>query len=360
MIRVLVVEDSEVVRNLLCHILNSDPEIQVVAVASDGEEALEAVERSKPDVITMDVRLPKMDGFEATRRIMKSRPTPIVIVSGIPDITEKVMAMRAMEAGALAIVPKTAGVGHPDFERAAADLVRTVKLMSEVKVVRRWGRPRRHEATSLSFGAQLTMTADIAIVAIGASTGGPPALQSIVSGLPSNFSTPILVVQHLTPGFVDGFADWLGQYTTLPVHVATHAENILPGHIYVAPDGHHMQSGPEKRIMLGKQPAENGLRPSVASLFRSVAAIYGENAVGILLSGMGNDGSSELKLMKDQGAVTIAQDRETSTVHGMPGEAIRLGGVNYVLRPQEIALALVSMTKKSSDERKAQRMDAAL
>jgi two-component system chemotaxis response regulator CheB len=343
-IRVLVVEDSAVVRAFLLHILGSDPEIQVVGTAKDGEEALEAVERTRPDVITMDVHMPKMNGFEATRRIMETRPTPIVIVSGTLDVAETARAFRAMEAGALAVLPRPAGIGHPEQEVTAADLVRTVKLMAEVKVVRRWPRLRSPGAIpTVSLSSEMRVqAANIEVIAVGASTGGPPVLQRILSGLPSSFQVPVLVVQHIAAGFTNGFAEWLGQYSNLEVHVATQGQPILPGHTYVAPEGLHMKVGRGREIRLSKEEPENGLRPSVSSLFRSVAEVYGEKAVGILLTGMGRDGAQELKLMKERGAVTIAQDRESSVVHGMPGEAISLGGATHILSPEKITAALTS------------------
>ena len=348
MIRVLVVEDSPVERDLLHYILSADPEIQVVGTASDGEEALRAVERFRPDVITMDIHMPRMDGFDATRRIMENLPTPIVIVSGIPNVTEQVTAFRAIEAGALAVLPRAMGIGHMEHEQDAADLVRTVKLMSEVKVVRRWGKHRPQEADAGARAAvELRPSSGsdaVAVIAIGASTGGPPVLQSILSALPADFSIPILMVQHIACGFSQGFAGWLEQSSRLPVVVASHLERILPGHIYMAPDEVHMKVSENGLLLLSRDPPEYGLRPSVSCLFRSVAAVYRERAVGVLLSGMGKDGAKELKLMQEQGAMTIAQDRETSVVHGMPGEAIRLGAATFVLSPEKIAATLVGLT----------------
>ncbi len=168
-------------------------------------------------------------------------------------------------------------------------------------------------------------------------------LQSILSGLPGSFSVPLLVVQHIAAGFTDGFVEWLGHYSNLPVHVATQGERMLPGHTYVAPEGFHMKVGAGEQIRLSTEEPENGLRPSASSLFRSVAKVYGEKAIGILLTGMGRDGAWELKLMKEQGAVTIAQDRESSVVHGMPGEAISLGGATHILSPEKITAALASL-----------------
>jgi two-component system chemotaxis response regulator CheB len=344
---VLVVEDSAVVREFLLHILRSDPEVEVVGTATDGEEALQAVERTRPDVITMDVVMPKMNGFEATRRIMETRPTPIVIVSGTPDITEITSAFRAIEAGALSVLPRPTGVGHPQHERTAADLIRSLKTMSEVKVIRRW---RRSRSQDLAPGASLpaetllpTGLANVAIVAIGASTGGPPVLQTILSRLGQTFPVPVLIVQHIAAGFTNGFVEWLAQSASLPVHLANQAEPVLAGHAYVAPEGFHMKVSARGRVSLTQEEPENGLRPSVSFLFRSVAKVYGANAIGVLLTGMGKDGARELKLMNEQGAVTIAQDRESSVVHGMPGEAIRLGAATYILSSEKIAAALTSL-----------------
>jgi two-component system chemotaxis response regulator CheB len=292
-----------------------------------------------------------MNGFDATRRIMETHPTPIVIVSGAADVTDTAKAFRAIESGALAVLRKPAGVGHPEHEQSRSELVRTVKLMSEVKVVRRWPRYRPAEAapeTSLCKEIQLqTDQAQPRIVAIGASTGGPPVLQMILAALPRNFPAPVLIVQHIATGFTQGLVEWLAQSSNLPVHVPAHGQSVLPGHAYVAPDGLHMAVGAEGRIQLRSDEPENGLRPSIACLFRSVAKAYGPSAVGVLLTGMGKDGAWELKLMKEQGAVTIAQDRETSVVHGMPGEAIRLGGATYVLPPEKIRMALTSLVSNT-------------
>lgn len=353
MIRVLVVEDSPTAREFLLQVLCSDPAIEVVATAETGEEALEAVERFRPDIVTMDIHMPRMNGFDATRRIMETHPTPIVIVSGAPDVTDTAKAFRAIESGALAVLSKPAAVGHPDHQQSVAELVRTVKLMSEVKVVRRWPRYRPAEfvpETSLCKEIQLQTTqSQPRIVAIGASTGGPPVLQTILASLPRNFPVPVLIVQHIAAGFTQGLVDWLAQSSSLSVHIPTHGQSVLPGHVYLAPDGLHMAVGADGCVQLSLDEAENGLRPSVACLFRSVAKAYGPSAVGVLLTGMGKDGAWELKLMKEQGAVTIAQDRETSVVHGMPGEAIRIGGATYVLTPDKIRLALASLATKTVD-----------
>jgi two-component system chemotaxis response regulator CheB len=346
MIKVLVVEDSPVVREFLVHVLNSAPGIQVIGTAKNGKEAIEAVRDKKADIITMDIHMPEMDGFEATRRIMETHPVPIIIVSGSSSTGEVAMTFRAMETGALAVIARPKGIGHSDYESTTKELIQTVRLMSEVKVVRRWPRPKKETpppAPKVEVKKELPV---VQIVAVGASTGGPIALQTILSGLPRDFPAPVLIVQHIASGFVEGFAHWLTQSSGgFPVHVASEGEYLLPGHGYVAPDGLHMMAKTRYRISLSKDEPRDGLRPSVSYLFKSVANVFGQNAVGILLTGMGRDGAQELKLMKDKGAITIAQDEASSVVHGMPGEAIGLSAATYVLSPGEIASLLASLVK---------------
>lgn len=339
-IKVLVVEDSSVVKDLLIHILSSDPEITVIAAVSNGEEAIEATQRMRPDVVTMDVNMPGMNGLDATRRIMEICPTPIVIVSGSLVQDEVAATFRALEAGALAFVEKPIGIAHRSYSESAKQLQETVKLMSEVKVVRRW--PKR-AMPSAGVGAPDEVASPRAapeLVAIGSSTGGPIVLKSILSELRKDFPVPILMVQHIAPGFTGGFAEWLAQASGFAVEVAAHGQSLLPSHAYIAPDGKHMHVGQGRKVILSDGEPEHGHRPAISHLFRSVAAVAGPNAVGVLLTGMGRDGAQELKLMKDRGAVTIAQDRESSVVHGMPGEAIRLDAATHVLSPGGILTAL--------------------
>jgi two-component system chemotaxis response regulator CheB len=350
MIKVLVVDDSPVVREFLVNILSSDPEIQVIGTANNGDEAFKTVKSKKPDVITMDINMPKMNGFDVTRRIMETMPTPIVIVSGSWDTKEVATTFRTMEAGALAIVQKPFGMRHPEYEAAASELVQTVKLMSEVKVVKRWPRPQREPVISkvlpLSEAELKQIKTNIKIVAIGASTGGPVVLQTILSMLPKDFPVPVLIVQHIAEGFIRGFVDWLGQKSDLPVHVAMDGKYILPGHVYVAPDRFQMGVGIGGRIILSKDKIENGLCPSVSYLFRSIANIYRKSAAGVLLTGMGKDGAEELKLLKEKGAITIVQNKESSVVYGMPGQAIKLGAATHVLSPASIPAMLISLVQK--------------
>lgn len=344
MIKVLITEDSPVVRGYLERILNQDPEIEVVGVAKNGEEAVKMTPEHKPDVITMDIHMPRMDGFEATRRIMEKHPVPIVICSASWNPEEVDKTFKSMEAGAVAALEKPRGMGHPESEKSVKELLQTIKLMSSVKVVRRWSKgkykipePKKEEKKLVQ---KEVGTDDFQAVAIGASTGGPIVLRTILSGLPKEFSVPILVVQHIAQGFLSGLSDWLQKTTGLPVKIADHGEKLNAGHVYLAPDAHQMGISKSMKVELVANKPENNLCPAVSYLFRNVARTIGSRSVGVLLTGMGKDGAKELKQLKEKGAITIAQDRESSIVHGMPGEAIKLGGATYVLPSIKIASML--------------------
>lgn len=345
MVRVLIVDDSLVVRELLSYILGSTPDVVVSGTAANGKEALDAIKTLRPDIITMDINMPEMNGFETTRRIMETNPVPIVIVSGSWKTDEVATTFRALEAGAVAVVARPPGIGHPDHQFAARELVQTVLAMAEVRVVRRWPRAAAlpepqactHAPTSTAGRRHVDM------VAVGASTGGPVVIQTFLKNLPEDFSVPILVVQHMAGGFIQGFVEWLAQTCGRPVLLGGHGVLVVRGHTYVAPDGHQMGVDARRRIRLGPPNAENGFAPSVSFLFRSVAEVYGQHSAAILLSGMGSDGAVELKHLRDSGALTFAQDEESAVIYGMPGEAKRLGAAQYILPPQAIATTLASL-----------------
>ncbi|ASG22970.1 chemotaxis-specific protein-glutamate methyltransferase CheB [Nitrospirillum viridazoti] len=352
MIRVVVAEDSPTLREYLVSILSGEPDIEVVAIAVDGVQAVEAVARHRPDVVTMDIHMPRLGGLAATRRIMEETPCPIVVVSS--TMSDHVAAtFRALDAGAVAFVHRPVGVGHPRQAIEAAELAQTVRLMAEVKVVRRWANPSklpREPVARPMPEATLQGGTRPAVVAIGASTGGPVALQAILAGLPADFPIPLLAVQHISPGFVGGFADWLASGSALPVQVAKAGDVPRPGHFYLAPDNAHMGLGADGTIKLDHGAPENSARPAVSHFFRSVTRVHGARAVGVLLSGMGVDGAMELREMRDAGAVTFAQDKESSIVHGMPGAAIALGGATAVLKPGDIAARLLTLARKAEEK----------
>lgn len=346
MIRLLVVEDSKTVRKALVAAFQADPELQVIGVAESGEEAVEAAALLKPDLITMDLHLSGMNGLDATRAIMSTSPVPIVVVSGKVDTGDSDLLFRFMEAGVLMVLPKPAPVGTPRYAESVASLIHHIKLMSEIKVVRRvfptgalgqWPKSPLKEPF-----------APVRVVAIGASTGGPPLLHQILAALPEDYGAAVLVVQHMSVGFTDNFVHWLNLHSRMRVRLAAEGMVIAAGEVYVAPDGCHMEATPAGRITLSSAPPENGVRPSIDVLFRSVARSYGAGAAGVILSGMGKDGAVELKTLKERGGICIAQDRDSSMVFGMPGEAIKIDAAQHVLSPEGIINLLLAVTKKGA------------
>jgi two-component system, chemotaxis family, protein-glutamate methylesterase/glutaminase len=339
-IRVLVAEDSAVTREYLVHLIERDPGVALAGLARNGEEAVELARSERPDVILMDVHMPRLDGYQATRLIMESTPTPIVMATASQSEVETHGGFHALQAGALVLVDKPPGPGDPSSEAGARELIRTLKLMSEVKVVRRWAaRPR---ATAPAPAAPPGTAAPRAL-AIGASTGGPPVVAELLRTLPSTVTTPVLVVQHIGAGFAAGFAEWLAAEVPRPVKLAEHGEPAQPGTVYVAPGAAHLGLTRGGRIALDRGVARHGFRPSISHLFDSVAAACGPAAVGILLTGMGRDGADGLRRLRDAGALTVAQDEATCIVYGMPREAVRLNAARHVLPPAEIATLLRSL-----------------
>jgi two-component system chemotaxis response regulator CheB len=342
MIRVLIVEDSPTVCLLLKAILDSDPDIKVIDIAANGEEGLKKTLTLDPDLITMDVHMPGMDGFEATRRIMAQAPTPILIVTGSVDPNEVKLSFQALEAGALAVVQKPVGPGSPKFQTAARELVQMVKVMADVKVVGRRTIPRQPR----TLVAALRPIGQIEVVAIGASTGGPAALASVLGGLPADFSAPILIVQHISSGFDVGLTEWLSSTTRRPVGLAQDGQRLDGGQVFIAPQGKHMGVTASKRILIDSQTESIGaFRPSVTYLFQSVARVYGPHAVGVILTGMGNDGTAGLVALHKAGGYVIAQDEASSVVYGMPGAAVAAGAVDQVLPLERIAGSLSALLK---------------
>jgi two-component system chemotaxis response regulator CheB len=368
-IRVLIAEDSAVTREYLVYLLAQDPDLQVVGTARDGLEAVAQAERLKPDVILMDVHMPRLNGYEATRQIMERVPTPIVMISASSSRDEAAMAFRALQAGAVTLVDKPRGPDHPAQAETTRRLLKTVKLMAEVKVVRRWAKDRGQGSGAGGQG-ELTvsrprtpipcMDRKIRLIAIGASTGGPQVLAEILGRLPGDIGVPILVVQHITPGFTAGLADWLTQATRLTVKLAQPDEVVRRGTVYLAPDCSQMEITQEGRIHLTEEVVEGGLCPSASYLFQSVAETYGRSAIGVLLTGMGRDGAEGLRRLREAGGLTIAQDEESSIVFGMPGEAIRVGAAEYALSPEQIAELIRSTVTSGATSHQGSAISAEL
>lgn len=341
-IKVLVVEDSLTAQKILVKILSADSEIEVVAVASSGEEALEKLQHISPDLITMDIHMPGMDGLEVTRKIMETKPVPIVVVSASCLVEDIERAFQLIEAGALTAIAKPIAIGSGDFEATAWRLVQTVKDMAAVKVIKRWPKKlKEKEKASEIADNPIPEIKPYDVIAIGASTGGPQAIETILKKLPSNYPASILMVQHIAPGFLGGMVEWLDNILALHVKVAQDGELLKPGTVYLSPEGKHLGLDKESRIVLSSAEPLGGHRPAVAFLFQTLAQNYSD-CLAILLTGMGKDGAAELLELKRRGATTIAQDKESSVIHGMPGAAIALGAHCHILNLESIASLLLS------------------
>jgi two-component system chemotaxis response regulator CheB len=343
-IRILIVEDTLVARELLVSILQSVPGLQVVGTARNGVEGVRLAKRLKPDVITMDIHMPEMDGFEATRQIMAETPRPVVMISASLNKDERHLTFNALQAGALSVLEKPTIDDPPEvYDYLATQL----KLMAEVKVVRRWSdtkpRIRKPEPIPEPPTFKRNGKSKIQLVAIASSTGGPGVLGTILKSLPADFPVPILIVQHITAGFAEGLATWLNQQTPLEVRLARHADELETGQVLIAPDNYHMRVNSMGLISLDKGAPEHGLRPAANRLFDSVARVYGATAIGVILTGMGSDGAEGLRTLRETGAHTIAQDQATSVVFGMPAVAIELGAAEQVLPTNKIAGSIMAL-----------------
>ena len=355
-IKVLVVDDSAVVRQVISGILSGDPGIRVIGTAADPLFAMERMKHEWPDVITLDVEMPRMDGISFLRKIMAERPTPVVICS---TLTEKgaETTLQALSAGAVSIVTKPKSAVRTFLEDASADLIAQVKAAAKVRLSAiRPGSTQRPDAATALRSPAATGTPGPApsalaetthrVVAIGTSTGGTQALEQVLTALP-RVSPGIVIVQHMPERITAAFARRLNTLCEIEVREAENNDRVMPGRALIAPGGRHMalkRSGAQYHVEISDGPLVNRHRPSVDVLFRSVAKFAGRNAVGIIMTGMGDDGAAGLMEMRDAGAATVGQDEHSCVVYGMPREAFRRGAVQKQLALGDIAAEIVRYT----------------
>jgi len=343
-IRVLVVEDSPTTAMALKAILNADQQIIVLGIAKDGQEAIAMSTRLKPDLITMDVNLPLLDGLEVTKRIMASHPTPILILSNSAFTNQAPRVFEAISYGALDVANKEDFLSH-DGHESAQKLIEKVKFLAGLKVIHHplGGLSQRTGAQRIE--ARIGVDPD-RLVAIVGSTGGPEAVGEILKQFPESFPCGIVIVIHLAHGFTDGFVQWLQSLCQIRVKTGRHGDSITPGVAYVAPTGSHMRVTKEKTLELGDEPPRSGLKPCGDYLLESVARYYKNGAVGVVLTGMGKDGASGIQQIKTLGGKTIAQNEKTSAIFGMPRVAIESGAVDQVLALDRIANEIMELLKR--------------
>lgn len=341
-IRVLVVEDSPTVRHRLREVLTADPDLTLVGEATDGAEAVELCRRHRPDVITMDMMLPVLTGLAATEQIMASYPTPILVVSSSTNRCELFNTYDALAAGAVDVLDKPHGDERDgEWEQR---LLATVKLVSRIRVITH-PRARLHTRVQQPAPAEPANGRPCAVVAVGASTGGPNAVVGALRALPTGFTVPVLLVQHIAAPFAASYAEWLDTQVGRPVTLAHDGAPVadFTGRVVVAPADRHLVVR-DRRLWLAGDPERHSCRPSIDVLFETVACEYGPVAAGCLLTGMGRDGAAGLLAMRHAGGLTFAQDEATSAVYGMPREAVQLGAAAHVLPPDEIGRRIGRLT----------------
>jgi two-component system chemotaxis response regulator CheB len=350
-IRVLVVDDSALVRSILCDVLNGDPAIEVVGTAGDAHIAREKIKRLNPDVLTLDVEMPRMDGLTFLSNLMRLRPMPVVMVSSLTERGADI-TFDALSMGAVDYLPKPRIDIAATLQDYGDELIAKIKTAARANVraldSRRMTtlRTRSDATTTLapSPAEPRRMRTTDRIVAIGASTGGTEAIKEVLCNLPAD-CPGVLITQHIPPAFSASFARRMNDVSPLTVCEAQDGQQVLAGHVYIAPGDYHLsleRDGARYVCQVNQQSPVNRHRPSVDVLFRSVAKFAGQNAVGVLLTGMGRDGARGLKDMRDAGAPTMAQDEHTSVVWGMPGEAVSLGATETVLPIEEIARRIMA------------------
>ena len=349
-IRVLVVDDSPTTVAVLKKMLSSSEDITVVGTAANGADGLRQVEALKPDVICSDYNMPEMNGLEFTRAVMKEYPRPILVVSTeVADRSSKTV-FELLKAGAIDVFPKPRGGISPENDELRRELVRKIKVLSGIVVFHKYHHPERQAAGTKPAARPLPAPGKdgrYRIVALGSSTGGPQALLSILPRLPADFPIPVVCVQHISTGFLAGLLEWLNEHCALSVGQAPPGQLPARGHIYFPPEGHHLTFANDGTFVNSNDPPYRGNRPSVNVTFASIAGVYAAQAIGILLTGMGDDGAEGMGQLKGLGAPTIAQDEASSTVFGMPRAAIEQGAATEVLGLEKIAARILKLTGRS-------------
>lgn len=344
MIRVLLVDDSPVALTILKRMLSKSPEIEVVGTAGNGMEALNLIPQVKPDVICTDLHMPVMDGLEFTKEVMAKHPLPILLAS-VSGREGSINAFNVIEAGAVDVFLKPRGSFELDYERLAPELIKKIRILSGVRVFRR---TRPASASGIGWAHIEAATkislpkSTVRIIVIGASTGGPQALQTILTNLPSDFPMPIICIQHISEGFLQGLVEWLSSLCKMKVEIAKAGTVPQPGAIYFPPEETHLKLDGTGRFVLSPEPPFDGHRPSVTVTMRAIAKYYGNSAFGVLLTGMGKDGAEGLLAIKKAGGITIAQDETSSIVFGMPKQAIELDAAGYIVPLDEIGPMLLN------------------
>lgn len=348
MINVLIVDDSAFMRNALSSMLSSDPEIKVIATARDGLEAIDKVKSLKPDIVTLDIEMPRMDGITALKQIMEDCPVPVMMVSSLTIEGAKV-TLDALELGAVDFIPKNLSDLSINIVKLKEIIIEKVKAIARKGVVKKRaaaGKTARPVETPKFIPARTTGDRKVGLVSIGTSTGGPRALQDIIPRLPKDFPVPITIAQHMPQAFTGPFAERMNQLSQITVKEAEEGESLKPGVVYIAPGRGHMrvmrERGIESVLRISENKEDYIYRPSVDALMQSVSECFPGRALGVILTGMGNDGLQGLLALKKTGGRIFAQNEESCVVYGMPKAVVDAGIADKVLSLEEIAGEIIN------------------
>ncbi|MCL4514598.1 MAG: chemotaxis response regulator protein-glutamate methylesterase [Firmicutes bacterium] len=370
-IKVLVVDDSAFMRRVIADILSQDPELSVIGVAHNGQEAVKRVEQLRPDVVTMDVEMPVLDGLAAVEQIMAKAPTPVVMLSNL-TAEGAMTTIKALELGAVDFICKPAP--HDNLDSVRKELITKIKVASQVNMA--LGRRERNRVSHGPSGGEQRAETPAAdrrteapapvggrvagqqVVAIGTSTGGPRALHEVVSQLPADLPAGVLIVQHMPPGFTHSLAERLNAISALEVREAGSGDRIRPGKVFLAPGDFHMMVNGRGEIVLNQNPPVASLRPSVDVMFKSVAEVYGAGTLAVVLTGMGSDGAKGVADIKAAGGRVIAEHQSTCVVYGMPRAVVDGGYADMVVPLPRVAEAIARALKDRNNERGGERVEA--
>ena len=348
----IVVDDSALMRKIVSDMINAEPEMEVIDTARNGEDLLTKIARRAPDVVTLDIEMPKMDGIKTLKELKKINVNiPIIMLSSISKTCTE-LTMECLELGAFDFIPKPSGAISLDISKVKNELVEKIKWAfmknegESTKITEKSTRVNRESSHKITARAgdeiaaahtRTVVAHNVEVVVIGASTGGPKALYKVITALPDNIGVPVLVVQHMPTGFTKAFADRLNLNSKLKVVEAQDGDSVEKNVVYIAPGGYHMEIGSDKRIHLNTEPTLWGVRPAVDKLFISATKVYGSRILSVILTGMGRDGANGTAAIKDNGGITMAEHQSTCIIYGMPKAAFETGKVDEIVMLHNVA-----------------------
>lgn len=342
-VKVLVVDDSALMRRIISDMINSQDDMEVIDIARNGQDLLEKLKRYNPDVITLDVEMPVMDGITALREMKKKQINiPVIMLSSVSQ-RGTALTMECLEAGAFDFIPKPSGTISLDINKVKDELIVKLRMAYDKNNVKNSPVDVKAANNEKSQPLKKTLSGKIEAVVIGASTGGPKALYTVITALPKNLGVPVFIVQHMPVGFTKAFADRLNNNSQITVVEATDCQSIEKDLVYIAPGGYHMEVQSDKKIHLNTEPTLWGVRPAVDKLFISASKVYGSRLLSVVLTGMGRDGAQGTVEVKKNGGITISEDKSTCTIYGMPKSAYETGMIDIVLPIDEIATQIIKI-----------------